>query len=273
VAGDPQSWNRYAYVENDPINLSDPSGQGFWEDLGFAIAEIFVAYFAPPALIALGVPTWEVQPIVKAIEGGISLAGGINAYQQLQLPTGQGTCAICTAGNGSPPVFSQQGPPEEDGEIPPSMRNPETDEIDPDAEAERALRPLKPGETIPEPNRRIPGAIYPERGENGPLGPKRANDFDWYIPVKLESPARYFRQWGGRAGREGKGDGTYYSFFPPVGSRNFMRRQMSLPEQWNSMEHTDAVTIPAGQTVYIGPAAPQAGYPGGGIQVFVPKVF
>jgi len=22
--GDPQSWNRYAYVENDPINLSDP---------------------------------------------------------------------------------------------------------------------------------------------------------------------------------------------------------------------------------------------------------
>jgi len=30
---DPQSWNRYAYVENDPINLADPSGQGFWDDL------------------------------------------------------------------------------------------------------------------------------------------------------------------------------------------------------------------------------------------------
>jgi RHS repeat-associated protein len=28
--GDPQSWNRYAYVENDPIDLSDPSGQGFF---------------------------------------------------------------------------------------------------------------------------------------------------------------------------------------------------------------------------------------------------
>ena len=40
--GDPQSWNRYAYVENDPINLSDPSGQGFWEDLGLAIAGAFI---------------------------------------------------------------------------------------------------------------------------------------------------------------------------------------------------------------------------------------
>jgi RHS repeat-associated protein len=54
VVGDPQSWNRYAYVENDPINLSDPSGQGFWEDLGIVIGEIFadviVAIYAPEAL-------------------------------------------------------------------------------------------------------------------------------------------------------------------------------------------------------------------------------
>jgi RHS repeat-associated protein len=26
----PASWNRYAYVENDPINSNDPSGEGFW---------------------------------------------------------------------------------------------------------------------------------------------------------------------------------------------------------------------------------------------------
>jgi len=41
VVGDPQSWNRYAYVENDPINLSDPSGQGFWDDLASALEDLF----------------------------------------------------------------------------------------------------------------------------------------------------------------------------------------------------------------------------------------
>jgi len=37
TVGDPQSWNRYAYVENDPVNLSDPSGQNFltWLLSGF----------------------------------------------------------------------------------------------------------------------------------------------------------------------------------------------------------------------------------------------
>lgn len=56
VVGDPQSWNRYAYVENDPINLSDPSGQGFWSDLFAAIATVFVDFFAPwaaPAMYAV----------------------------------------------------------------------------------------------------------------------------------------------------------------------------------------------------------------------------
>lgn len=59
--GDPQSWNRYAYVENDPINLSDPSGQGLWEDLGFAIADIFLTII-PGAQSAL--------PIVLGVEAG-----------------------------------------------------------------------------------------------------------------------------------------------------------------------------------------------------------
>ncbi|MFZ0798638.1 MAG: RHS repeat-associated core domain-containing protein [Terriglobales bacterium] len=42
VLGDPQSWNRYAYVENDPIDLSDPSGQGFWSSLFDDVFSLFV---------------------------------------------------------------------------------------------------------------------------------------------------------------------------------------------------------------------------------------
>jgi len=44
IVGDPQSWNRYAYVENDPINLSDPSGQGFWSDLIGFFEDLFSAF-------------------------------------------------------------------------------------------------------------------------------------------------------------------------------------------------------------------------------------
>ena len=143
-----------------------------------------------------------------------------------------------------------------------------------EAEQEReqnALEPVKPGEEVvpSNSNGKVPGAIYP--GDKGPLDPAHAKNFKWYIPMELKSAETYYRQWGPPAGPEGKHGGTYYSFFPPVGSNDFMRQQMSLPGEWNSMEHTDAVTIPAGRTVYIGPAAAQAGYPGGGIQVFVPN--
>ena len=30
--GDPQSWNRYPYGRNDPISITDPSGQSWWSD-------------------------------------------------------------------------------------------------------------------------------------------------------------------------------------------------------------------------------------------------
>jgi hypothetical protein len=30
--GKPQSWNRYSYVLNDPVNLTDPDGEA-WDDV------------------------------------------------------------------------------------------------------------------------------------------------------------------------------------------------------------------------------------------------
>ena len=40
--GDPQSWNRYSYSRNDPVNLVDPSGKGFLSWL----LDIFAVLFA-----------------------------------------------------------------------------------------------------------------------------------------------------------------------------------------------------------------------------------
>src|SRR5262249_31427192 len=40
IVGDPQSWNRYAYVKNDPLNMTDPTGAGFWSDFLNAILQI-----------------------------------------------------------------------------------------------------------------------------------------------------------------------------------------------------------------------------------------
>jgi RHS repeat-associated protein len=111
---DPQSWNRYAYVENDPINLDDPSGQSFWKELGFGIAEAFVTYFAPGIgnflVTEFGVSQAVAAAIVNGIKGGLAVAGGVGVGQNFTLPTGQGICGICSpGGGGGPPVFSDNG--------------------------------------------------------------------------------------------------------------------------------------------------------------------
>ena len=121
---------------------------------------------------------------------------------------------------------------------------------------ENALKPKTDGSPVEA--RRVPGAIYP--GEKGPLDPQHAKNFDWYVPWKTRQDTTFYRQWGGAAGPTGRGGGTYYSFFPPEGSTEFMRNQMSLPSKWNSMEFTNAVKIPAGTTIYIGPASAQPGF-------------
>jgi RHS repeat-associated protein len=48
--GDPQSWNRYAYSRNDPVNLTDPSGQSWLAKLLEAIALVVIDTYFPPAL-------------------------------------------------------------------------------------------------------------------------------------------------------------------------------------------------------------------------------
>ena len=50
---DPQSWNRYPYGRNDPINVTDPSGKSWWSSLLIDVGVAVAAYFAPEAMGAL----------------------------------------------------------------------------------------------------------------------------------------------------------------------------------------------------------------------------
>jgi hypothetical protein len=64
--GDPQSWNRYPYGRNDPIDITDPSGKSwakFFEDLGLGLllgpAAPFVAL---QVSLETGEPPWDLNP-------------------------------------------------------------------------------------------------------------------------------------------------------------------------------------------------------------------
>jgi RHS repeat-associated protein len=100
IVGDPQSWNRYAYVENDPINLSDPSGQGFWEDLGLAIASAFVDILCQACIPAM-------TAVDEGAAGSAAICGGPVCIEQVitRLLIWSGPDLTCASGvcYGGPP--------------------------------------------------------------------------------------------------------------------------------------------------------------------------
>ena len=67
---DPQTWNMYAYVNNNPVNLTDPTGKGIWSTLGGIGAGIgtFFATGNPWAGVKVGM---QVASIGGAIEAAI----------------------------------------------------------------------------------------------------------------------------------------------------------------------------------------------------------
>lgn len=119
------------------------------------------------------------------------------------------------------------------------------------------------------------GAITP--GQRSPLDnyPRVRAGFTWYIEYVTEKDTPIYRSHGGNAFPEGRGEGTFYQFFPPKEPMEFLRDQFSLPKTWNDMDKVDEVIVPPGTKVYIGPASSQQGegysYRGGGIQLWIPK--
>jgi RHS repeat-associated protein len=135
---DPQSWNRYSYVENDPINLTDPSGKffGFLISLVLAIlnavasAVVFLVHSVGTAIVS-GFGWGGVVPCVsganvcvetvlvtaKTIDVvGVSTLGGLSA------------AAGAAASGVQAALASPQQPPKKDcPQVPPHPNNANVD--------------------------------------------------------------------------------------------------------------------------------------------------
>ena len=74
-AGDPQTWNGYSYVGNNPMSFTDPSGACWWCDVIGGALDVIGVLTLDPALVAGGT---EVAGITTAtaIVGGALIGGG-----------------------------------------------------------------------------------------------------------------------------------------------------------------------------------------------------
>lgn len=100
---DPQSWNRYPYGRNDPIDMTDPTGQHWWDwlALGGALVGDYFTFGALTGALAAEFPS-GIQIGIDAASAAASAAGtGIAAshvwHDSFSVPYGGLTNGIQTA--------------------------------------------------------------------------------------------------------------------------------------------------------------------------------
>lgn len=87
---DPQTWDRYSYSRNDPVNLVDPSGQGFFSwfmDALLILADIFSGGATTPESIQLGISMQGIDDL--ATVAAIARTGFSENPQGQKQPTAQ----------------------------------------------------------------------------------------------------------------------------------------------------------------------------------------
>ena len=101
---DPQTWNRYAYVRNNPINITDPSGKFF--GLIAALLEVIMNWLSQtaPALATLG--PGAVPPLIQTI----TVFGTVPTFATTEAVLGGGIVGGAVAASATQATASGQSP-------------------------------------------------------------------------------------------------------------------------------------------------------------------
>lgn len=77
--GDPQTWNGYSYVGNNPMSVTDPSGLGFWSDLVGLFTNIFGLGWGNGGMNSVNDGPWNEQVPSAGVpgSGGTVNTGGV----------------------------------------------------------------------------------------------------------------------------------------------------------------------------------------------------
>jgi RHS repeat-associated protein len=113
---DPQSWNRYAYAQNDPINMTDPSGKGLFSwiaDIILILVQIFTGL--PTATLAFADLGAGALPIILLPPPDLVNPAANATPQRTPPPTsskeGQGTTQTSKGPPPPPPGYKTCGDP------------------------------------------------------------------------------------------------------------------------------------------------------------------